>query len=257
MSANNIKNFKIIKLKKDAHWSWFLKSFETFKLSFMPSMGIGFAIVFFAWAIISILHLINFGTLIPAVAGGFIFTGPLIATAIYNLARYVENGQEATNFIPIRMQPYSKSQLGYIGFVLFFIIISWAIIAHVIWSINVGMGKNVDESDFLKFLFSTPEGINVLIFGVISGAILGGFCFAISVISLPLVFDKDIDAISAVIISFKACIENPIPMIGFALIIAILFSISAMFLFVPLFFIFPWLGHVTWRAYRETLEFIN
>lgn len=248
------EKIQINKLSKDAHWNWLKNSFTTFRLSFMPSIGIGFAIVFCVWAIISFLHLINFGTLIPAVAGGFVFTGPIIATAIYNLARHVENGQEITSFVPIKMQPYSKSQLGYIGFVLFFVIISWAIIAHVIWSINVGMGKNIDESDFVKFLFSTPQGINVLIFGLISGALLGGFCFAISVISLPLVFDRDIDAISAVALSVKACFLNPVPMVGFAIIIAILFAISSLFLFVPLIFVFPFLGHVTWCAYRENVN---
>lgn len=254
MGENKKPAIQINKLPKDAHWQWFKNSFATLKLSFMPSVGIGFAIVFFAWAIVSILHIINFGTLIPAVAGGFVFTGPLIATAIYNLARHVENGEELTSLIPIKMQPFSKSQLGYIGFVLFFVIISWAIVAHVIWSINVGLGKNIDESDFINFLFSTSEGMSVLIFGIISGAILGGFCFAISVISLPLVFDNDIDAISAVIISVKACLINPIPMLGFAIMIAILFALSALFVFVPLIFIFPWLGHVTWAAYRATIK---
>lgn len=251
-----IKPAKLVinKLKKDAHWAWLKDGFITFRKSFIPSFAIGFAIVLISWAIVGFLHLINFGTLIPVAVGGFIFTGPLIATSIYNLARLSETKGEIKNFPPIRMQPYSKSQLGYIGFVLFFLLISWAIIAHVIWSLNVGMGKNIDESDFINFLFSTTQGMTVLIFGIISGGLLGAFCFAISAISLPLVFDRDIDVISAAALSFKACLTNPLPMLCWAIIIAISFAISSLLLFVPLVLIFPWLGHVTWRVYRETIS---
>lgn len=246
-----IVKVNVVKLANDAHWQWMRQGFVTLRQSFLPSIAVGFAIVFTSWAIVTFLHLINFGTLIPAAVGGFIFIAPLIATAIYNLARKTETDGEIKKFIPIVMQPYSKSQLGYIGFCLFFIIITWAIFAHLIWSMGVGLGRNIDEADFLNFLFGTPNGLMVLISGSGLGVFLGLICFALSAISFPLVFDKDIDALSAMALSVQALLKNPLPMIIWAIIILLCVAISSLFFFVPLIIFFPWLGHSTWALYRK------
>jgi uncharacterized membrane protein len=250
----NTASICVKKLENNAHWQWMRTGFDTLRLSFLPSFGIGFAIVVLSWVVVWFLHAINFGTLVPAAVGGFIFIAPLLATSIYNLARAAEEKGEIKDFPPIKMQPYSKSQLGYIGFGLFFIIITWAIFTHVIWSVAVGLGKSVDESHFINFIFQTPQGLSVLVFGGGIGLVLGLFCFCIAAISLPLVFDKDIDALSAMAISFKAVFKNPIPMLSWAFVILLCVIISGLFGFVPFIIAFPWLGHATWRLYRLILE---
>lgn len=248
------KKIIVNKLKTDAHWHWMLKGFETFRKSFIPSFAIGFAIVFISWAIVGFLRLINFGTLIPAAVGGFIFIAPLLATTIYNLARKTETEGNVSGFPKIVMQPYSKSQLGYIGFCLFFIIITWAIFTHLIWSMAVGLGRNVDEADFLNFIFTTPNGLLVLFLGGGLAIFLGIICFGISAVSLPMAFDMDIDALTAMALSVKALITNPLPMLVWAFMIATLVIISSIFFFVPFVIVFPWLGHATWCAYRELVS---
>jgi uncharacterized membrane protein len=90
-------------------------------------------------------------------------------------------------------------------------------------------------------------------------AIVGGafavLVFAISVVSIPMILDRDTDAISAAITSIEVFFENTVVMLMWGAVIASLIVVS---LLVPwclgLLITGPLLGHASWHAYRGAVE---
>jgi uncharacterized membrane protein len=102
-------------------------------------------------------------------------------------------------------------------------------------------------------LLLTTQGVALLVVGTGCGAILAALVFAISVVSVPLLMERDIDVVSAVIISLQAVARNPKPMLLWAWLVAILTAFGIATLYIGLIVTFPLVGHATWHAYRETV----
>lgn len=189
MTNENPKNQRlaVAKVKNDAHWSWLGAAWQTLLKSRRPSLFIGLWVVLISLGLVVGLYLTGLGTTIPIAYGSFIMIGPIVATFVYGISREVEKHGLANKLRKVDMQPNSKSQLGFIGFSLLLMAIVWAILAHLLWSLSVGIGKTMDEGEFLQFIFSSTRGLIMIIVGSVIGGILAVVCFAISAISLPLV----------------------------------------------------------------------
>ena len=86
-----------------------------------------------------------------------------------------------------------------------------------------------------------------------------GFLFAlsvliVSVVSFPLLLDRDVGAVEAVLTSVRAVAANPLPMAMWGLIVAALLLLGALPFFVGLAVVVPILGHATWHLYRKLVE---
>ncbi len=244
----------VSKVKNTAHWEWLNGGWQTLLKSKRPSFFVGLWVVLISIGIVVGLYVTGLGTTIPIAYGGFIMIGPIVATFVYGISREVEKHGFAHKLRKVDMQPNSKSQLGFIGFSLLFMAIVWALLAHLIWSLAVGIGKTMDETEFLQFIFSSPRGLIMIITGTIIGGILAVICFAISAISLPLAFDRDIDALTAMALSVQSFIKNPIPMLSWGFMVGVIVVLSAPLMFLPIIIVFPWLGHSAWCAYRDLIE---
>ena len=77
---------------------------------------------------------------------------------------------------------------------------------------------------------------------------------AISVISFPLLLDRDVGAGVAVQTSIRAVLTNPVTMALWGLIVAGLLALGFATLLVGLAIIVPVLGHATWHLYRRVVE---
>jgi len=95
--------------------------------------------------------------------------------------------------------------------------------------------------------------IRVLVVGTVAGAILAAAVFTISVISVPLLMERDVDFLSAIFTSIQAVLRNPKPMLLWAWLVALLTACGLVTLYLGLIVTFPLVGHATWHAYRETV----
>lgn len=254
MSEANIqyRKLKVAKVANNAHWSWLSGGWANLLKSKRPSLFVGLWVVLISLGLVIGLYATGLGTTIPIAYGSFIMIGPLVATFVYGISREVENHGQALKLRKIDMQPNSRSQLGFIGFSLLFLAIVWAILAHLLWSLSVGLGRTIDESHFFEFLLS-PRGLTMTIIGTMIGGVLAIVCFSIAAISLPLAFDRDIDALTAMALSVQAVIKNPIAMLSWGFMVGFIVVLSAFLIFLPIIIIFPWLGHSAWCAYRELI----
>jgi uncharacterized membrane protein len=86
------------------------------------------------------------------------------------------------------------------------------------------------------------------------GAFISFVLFCTTVVSIPLLLDREIDLITAIITSFKAVFQNPVPMIGWGIIIVALTFLALLPMFLGLLIVLPVLGHATWHLYTKVVE---
>ncbi|HEX4738930.1 MAG TPA: DUF2189 domain-containing protein [Allosphingosinicella sp.] len=198
------------------------------------------------------------GALIPLffpIAAGIALLGPLTAIGFYELARRREQGLESgwTHFLDVRKRKAFPDMLG-IGAILIGLFALWVAVAGglfvALW------GKNVPDSlgAFLTRLFTTKEGWELIVAGNAIGALFAVAVLALSVVSLPLLVDRDGGVGHALRTSIAAFSANFGTMIRWGLIVAILLVLGSIPAFVGLAVVLPWLGYATWHLYTRLVD---
>jgi uncharacterized membrane protein len=106
----------------------------------------------------------------------------------------------------------------------------------------------------LEAIITTPKGFVFFVVGNAIGAMLALIVFSIMVVSLPMVFDRQVDFVTAMITSVKSVLANPKPMLAWCVIIGVLLGLSLVSVFLGLLVTLPVLGHATWHLYRRVVE---
>lgn len=258
MTLKNNKVFKtdivVNRVPRDSHWKWMSEGWKDFRASWRPSLKIGAMVV--GVSLIIVLGLFYFGleAFIPAAFGAFVIVGPLLATLVYGISQKLEEESKVRKLRTVNMKPASPTQVGLIGFALLFLVLAWVRVATLLFAVSAGFGASMDGGDFIHFLLETPQGLTMLVVGSIIGGGLALIGFAISAISIPLAFDRDIDAFTAMALSTRAIVKNTTTSLSWAFVISMIVGFSLFFGLLPLIVAFPWLGHATWHAYRDLIE---
>jgi uncharacterized membrane protein len=108
-------------------------------------------------------------------------------------------------------------------------------------------------ADFLTKIFTTPTGLLFLMIGNAVGAAIALAVFSFSVISFPMLFDRDVDFVTAMVTSVKVVLANRKPMVLWCATIAALIGLSLLSGLVALFVVLPVLGHASWHLYRRAV----
>jgi uncharacterized membrane protein len=116
------------------------------------------------------------------------------------------------------------------------------------------LGFGATLSEFVNAVFSTSNGLAFLAIGHIVGAIMATFLFSVTVVSFPLILDREVDLMTAIIISVAAVAKNPVPMLGFAALIVVALVAVMLPFFLGLVVVVPLFGHATWHLYRGVIE---
>ena len=148
----------------------------------------------------------------------------------------------------------APGQLGFFGAILAFCYFVWLQLASLLFMLFFGGRPWPPASDFVPTLLFTPHGLGLLVTGTIVGGILAAVVFAISVISVPLLMTRRIDAVSAMAASVRAVLVNRQPMALWAALIAGFMALGIATLFVGLVVMFPLVGHATWHAFRDVVR---
>ena len=134
------------------------------------------------------------------------------------------------------------------------IFVLWVAVAQAIYIATFGYQPAASVPDFVRQVFNTPAGWKLIIIGNGIGFLFALAVLAISVVSFPLLLDRDVGAVEAVLTSLRAVEANPIPMAVWGLIVAGLLVIGSVPFFVGLAVVLPVLGHATWHLYRKVIE---
>jgi uncharacterized membrane protein len=106
---------------------------------------------------------------------------------------------------------------------------------------------------FIEIVFTTPQGWIFLAVGHVVGAVLALFLFSITVVSIPLLLDREADFVTAMITSVKSVAGSPVPMLGWGVFVTLAVIASSTPMFLGLVVTLPVLGHATWHLYKKAV----
>ena len=138
------------------------------------------------------------------------------------------------------------------AFVTLFIFVIWMYQVRLLIALLIGLNASFSSlHEFITVVLTTNEGLVFLAIGNAVGAALSLILFSLTVVSFPLLLDRDVDFVTAMITSVRAVVTSPVPMIGWAAVIVVLLIVSALPYFLGLLVTLPVLGHATWHLYRR------
>jgi uncharacterized membrane protein len=235
----------------DAPWAWLAAGWRD--VWAMPQVSIAYGAFFTAAAALLAVGLWVVGapSLFLALAGGFLLLGPFVAVGLYEASRRLAGGEEPSLSEVVTAGLAARGELAFFGAILAFAFFVWLQIAFLLLMLFLGTSEVPPASTFMHTLLFTPRGLGLLIVGSIIGGLIAVVIFAISAVAVPMLLEKEIDAVTAARASIAAAVHNPKSMALWAALIVVIMGAGFATLLVGLAISFPLIGHATWHAYAD------
>lgn len=232
-------------LRKGASDFWERPSHYIFLVIIYPVMGIVLAVWTTGGALFPLLY--------PLVVG-FALLGPIAAIGLYEISRRREAGLDDSPVHAFKvLRSPARGAILRLGLMLAALFVLWLMTANAIYGAFFGASPPAGLGALLTEVFTTQRGWSLLIIGNAAGLGFALVALATTAIAFPLLLDKGGSASEAVMTSLRAFAANPVPMLGWGVIVTVLLALGSLPLFVGLALVLPILGHATWHLYRAMI----
>ncbi len=223
-----------------------------------PLYGLFFAAIFVLGGILIWTELAIEGREFWAIpmALGFPILAPFLAVGMYEVSRRLERG-EALNFREIIGVVFGQRhrQCPSMAMVLIMFFMFWVFVAHLVFALFMGLEPMTNVLSNWQDTLLTRNGLTMLAVGTLVGGVMAFILFSLTAISIPMLLDREMDFITAMINSFQFVTMNIVPMTAWGFLIAVLLFAAMLPYFLGLFIVLPLLGHATWHLYRRAASF--
>ncbi len=233
----------IRKIDMDAPFRWLKLGWNDFKRVKRLSLTYGIVMMLISMIVTYVAYSAGSIVLSIAMIAGFFFIGPAIAIGLYSMSRQLENGVTPQFLRCLKEGKKNLSDELVLSFVFLIIFLIWARSASMVHIFFPSI-SHMEFMDWVKFLS----------IGSAVGAIFAALVFTFGAFSIPMLMDRKVDAITAILTSISAVLRNKKVMIVWGLIIVFLILIGIATAFIGFAVLLPIVGHATWHAYREVVD---
>ncbi|WP_332290634.1 DUF2189 domain-containing protein [Aquincola agrisoli] len=215
-----------------------------------PAIGLFFGgcFVVMGWALMKVFE--RAPAYVLALSAGFLLLGPLLCMGLYRVSQDLEQGRRPDFGDAVLAWTARPGALAVFGFVLLVLEMLWGRAALVIFAVSFD-GMPDFKGSLLKLLDPQHLGFIATYAGV--GAVFAGLIYAVSVVAIPMILDRQVDAVTAGLTSLRLVLTQTGVMLWWGLLIAVLVALALLPWFLGLFVVGPVVGHATWHAYRAAV----
>lgn len=204
-----------------------------------------------AFSLVMAVIMLSNWVLLPGAFSGFLLIGPILATGLYALSRKIEQGGRSSFKDVIHAWRQGGRCLFVFGLILIISATAWVIFSELIFFFLIDV--NVKQPlDFLRYVVSQDD--TVFLLWTLLGGLGTALVFAISVVSIPLLVERDVNTRLAILTSVRAVGRNPITMLWWSMMILFITGLSFITLMLGFIVLYPLLGHASWHVYRDMID---
>jgi uncharacterized membrane protein len=215
-----------------------------------PGIGLFYGAVFMVmgWGLLKVYE--NAPAYTLALSAGFLLMGPFLCLGLYRVSQRLEQGEKPDFGDSLLAWDTRTAQLGIFGLVLLVLEMLWGRATLVIFAVSFD-GMPDFKGSLLALL--DPANIGFIVAWLAIGAVFAGLIFAVSVVSMPMILDRQTDAITAGLTSLRLVLTQPGVMVWWGGLVAAITLLSLLPWFLGLLLTGPVIGHASWHAYRAAV----
>ncbi len=244
---------RVCRITLDHPWQWLIKGWhDTLKT---PLQSLFYGVLFIIMGYLLTWMLQEHFHYALALSAGFFLVGPFLAMGLYDLSRRIERNEvlEPGLSLWLSMLAWRTNLLSILifGIIIGLIMVFWVRLSAVLFAAIFVESAASTASSVAAELFFSGDGLKFLIVFTSVGALFALLVFCISVVSIPMLMDRKVDPVTAIVTSLLAVRVNTIPMVLWASLIIIFTGAGLITAYLGLAVTMPLIGHATWHAYRD------
>ena len=214
-----------------------------------PRIGLFYGLCFFLMGHALLAVFQSAPAYVLALSAGFLLMGPFLCLGLYDASKAMQTHSHRPS-LRASLQAWrpTKGTMAIFAGVLLILEMLWGRASLVVFAVS--FNTMPEKANILAMLID-PENIGFLVTYTMVGAVFAGLIFTTSVISIPMIMDRQVDAVSAGLTSIRACLQNPGVMLLWGALITGIILVAMLPVFLGLFVAGPVIGHATWHAYRH------
>jgi len=237
----------------DAPFRWLAAGWRDFRAAPAVSLALGAVVVVGGFVLTFGLAAAGYFYLTAPLVVGFMLVGPALTVGYYGISREVEAGRRPTLGAAFTAWRGKTGPLLCLGLALVAFLVLWMRFAALIFAIFFPYAM-MDVQALLNATLFTVEGLSFLFVGTLVGGVMASVAFAAGAFSLPLLLDRKVGLLEALVTSVVAVVLNARTMVVWGALVVLFTGAGLALGYIGLAVTLPLLGHATWHAYRATIR---
>lgn len=244
---------RVNEITLDHPWQWLADGWKD--LTRAPKYSLAYGSVFTIVSILMTMGMFyeHLFFVIPPLAAGFFLVAPLLGIGLYKISDTLEQNQEVQFCQALIAWKRNEVHLAGMGVTLLLILMAWMLAANLVFALLFDKPVPTWEN-FIPQVFLSGESPLFLFTGIAVGALIALFTFTITVVSVPMLMDRQVDLMTAMHTSVRAVRRNWQAMALWASLIIMFVGIGLVTFYIGLIVAMPLVGHATWHAYRDLVQ---